>query len=32
MDEDEPECVQKNINKEKDANNEAEYEEYSVID
>ena len=30
MKEDESECIHKNINKKKDANNEAEYEEYSV--
>ena len=30
--EDESECVHKNINKQKDANNEAEYEEYSLTD
>ena len=30
--ESELECVHKNVNKEKDANNEAEYEEYSVTD
>ena len=30
MEEDESDCVHKNINKQKDANNEAEYEEYSV--
>ena len=28
--EDESECVHRNINKQKDANNETEYEEYSV--
>ena len=30
MDEDELKCVHKNINKQKYANNEAEYKEYSV--
>ena len=30
--EDEPEYVHKNINKQKEANNETEYEEYSVTD
>ena len=30
--EDESECFQKNINKQKDANNKANYEEYSVTD
>ena len=30
--EDEPERIHKNINKQKDANNEAKYEEYSVTD
>ena len=30
MDEDELKCVHKNINKQKDANNEAEYKETSV--
>ena len=30
--EEKSECVQKYINKQRDANNEAEYEEYSVKD
>ena len=30
--EEESECVHKNINKQKDANNDTEYKEYSVID
>ena len=32
MKEDGSECVHKNINKQKDANKEADYEEYSVTD
>ena len=32
MEEDVSECVHKNINKQKDANNEADYEESSVSD
>ena len=30
IEEDESECIQKNINKQKDSNNETEYKEYSV--